>query len=239
MENKKSKFNLSNIDVDFFESEEEIEELEVDDGLKKYVGEYLLLDYSIQLSKDNDQLGPYWVAEHPDLPGCKSHGVTKEEALKNLNEAKVSWMYSYADLGKEIPKPYKIKEIDSFSGKILLRLPKELHYKLSYKAKNDGISLNQEILYLLSSSFIETDMQKSLDTIIGKLDRLQLHGKREMFFNEKLYDDKEDTNNILFSSAKTYKAIDTNMDEVYKEFYERGAKSKNHMYEDLESSLIH
>lgn len=37
-----------------------------------------------------------------------------------------------------------------FSGKFVIRIPKELHYKLSQKAKDNGVSLNQYITYKLS-----------------------------------------------------------------------------------------
>jgi predicted RNase H-like HicB family nuclease len=29
----------------------------------------------------------YWVAECPSLPGCVSQGVTRDEAISNINEA--------------------------------------------------------------------------------------------------------------------------------------------------------
>ncbi len=37
------------------------------------------------------------------------------------------------------------------SGKLLLRIPKSLHSRLKSEAKQEGISLNQYILYRLSS----------------------------------------------------------------------------------------
>jgi len=48
-----------------------------------------------------------------------------------------------------IPKPLKID--DNYSGKILLRMPKTLHAHLIAAAKVEGVSLNQYILYKLSS----------------------------------------------------------------------------------------
>lgn len=46
-----------------------------------------------------------WLAEHKDLPGCKIHGSTPEEAMTRLEEIKLSWIYAALAEGREIPKP--------------------------------------------------------------------------------------------------------------------------------------
>lgn len=43
-------------------------------------------------------------------------------------------------------------EEKEYSGKILLRIPKELHHDLAKIAKEEGVSLNQYCLYKLSRS---------------------------------------------------------------------------------------
>lgn len=40
--------------------------------------------------------------------------------------------------------------IGDYSGRLNIRIPKSLHQKLSQEAKNDGVSLNQYILYKLA-----------------------------------------------------------------------------------------
>jgi len=49
--------------------------------------------------------------------------------------------------GEEIPEPDLLKP---YSGQIRLRLPRELHASLSEKARQEGISLNTYLVYLLS-----------------------------------------------------------------------------------------
>jgi len=44
----------------------------------------------------------------------------------------------------------KLRERYEYSGKISLRVPKTLHRDLAQGAKNEGISLNQFILYKLA-----------------------------------------------------------------------------------------
>ena len=42
------------------------------------------------------------------------------------------------------------RELDGFSGKIVLRIPKSLHKSLKEHAAAEGVSLNQYMLYKLS-----------------------------------------------------------------------------------------
>ena len=42
------------------------------------------MKFTVTLDRDEDGV---WVAECPAIPGCVSQGPTKEEALKNLDEA--------------------------------------------------------------------------------------------------------------------------------------------------------
>lgn len=44
------------------------------------------------------------------------------------------------------------EDLEKYSGKILVRIPKSLHSRLTAEAKNDGVSLNQYILYKLSQN---------------------------------------------------------------------------------------
>jgi len=52
-----------------------------------------------------------------------------------------------ADIGKSLDI---IREEREFNGRILLRIPKELHAELVKSAKNQGVSLNQFCLYMLT-----------------------------------------------------------------------------------------
>jgi len=45
-----------------------------------------------------------WLAEHPDLPGCKIHGPTQKDAIARLEDVKLSWIYAAMAEGRKIPK---------------------------------------------------------------------------------------------------------------------------------------
>jgi len=105
---------------------------------------YLNLDYTIRLKENMD--GTYF-AEIEELPGCMTEGDTKEEALEMLEDAKKVWLKVALERKISIPEPSE----DGFSGKLNLRLPKFLHRKLTYKARQEGVSLNTLISTTLAS----------------------------------------------------------------------------------------
>jgi len=105
------------------------------------------LPYSIIINKMNDESGIYFYAYILELDGCQSTGETYEEVYESIIEAMKGWLEVKIENKDYIPLP--IKEMD-FSGKFIIRMPKSLHHKLSVKAKEEGVSLNQYALYKLS-----------------------------------------------------------------------------------------
>lgn len=88
-----------------------------------------------------------WVAIVPELTGCSASGRTPERALKELETAMELWLESRRESGWPIPKPIATRDL---KGKILLRLPKDLHRELLEEAVGQGVSLNQYLLYRLA-----------------------------------------------------------------------------------------
>ncbi len=66
------------------------------------LAEYLDLIYPITLYPEVD--GGYTVAI-VDLPGCLSQGETLEEAVTNIQEAKIAWLETAWECGDSIPLP--------------------------------------------------------------------------------------------------------------------------------------
>jgi antitoxin HicB len=107
---------------------------------------YLNLQYSITI--DSDIEGGF-VAQIKDLPGCLTQGETLEETINNINEARELWLETAYEVDDEIPLP---STDETYSGKLLLRLPKSLHRRLAEAALQENVSLNQYILFLLSAA---------------------------------------------------------------------------------------
>lgn len=46
-----------------------------------------------------------YIVEVPELPGCMAHGATRQEAIKNAEEAIQFWIQTAKEDGLEIPPP--------------------------------------------------------------------------------------------------------------------------------------
>ena len=103
------------------------------------------LPYKIELYPDVEE-GGYAVA-CPELPGCLSCGETIEECIESIEDAKLAWITASLEDGDEIPEP---SNKDDYSGQFKIRMPKSLHKKLAEHSKEEGISMNQYCIYLLS-----------------------------------------------------------------------------------------
>ena len=59
-------------------------------------------------------------AEHPQLPGCMSHGESREEAIGNLVEAKRLYIETLIEKGLEVPLPLQPTITTSSSSKSIM-----------------------------------------------------------------------------------------------------------------------
>jgi predicted RNase H-like HicB family nuclease len=46
-----------------------------------------------------------YVVDAPELPGCMAHGSTRQEAIKNAEDAIKFWVKTAKDDGQTIPEP--------------------------------------------------------------------------------------------------------------------------------------
>ena len=65
----------------------------------------MTLEYAVRIERLADSDGGGYLATVPDLPGCMSDGETPEEALKNVQEAIISWIESAKEWKQDVPKP--------------------------------------------------------------------------------------------------------------------------------------
>jgi len=110
--------------------------------------DYLDLPYHITLVHDRSVDGDEgWVAEVQELGGCLSQGRTPDEAIARVKDAMLGWISVALEDGHEVPPP---REDVSYSGRVLLRMPKTLHGILAAAAERDGVSLNQYMVAALA-----------------------------------------------------------------------------------------
>jgi predicted RNase H-like HicB family nuclease len=110
--------------------------------------DYMKLPYNYIVKPISDESGSYFHASVLELDGCQSTGDTFEEAFSCLREAMEGWIETKLANGFSVPAPL---DIDKFSGKFVVRLPKTLHARLAIEAEKEGVSLNQYALYKLSA----------------------------------------------------------------------------------------
>ena len=111
----------------------------------KTIDYYLDLPYKLEIVPDKDEGG--YAARYPELPGCITVGDTLESVVKNAGDAKTEWIAAALEEGITIPEP---TSYDGYSGQFKLRLPKSLHKLLADQSKEEGVSMNQYCVYLLS-----------------------------------------------------------------------------------------
>jgi antitoxin HicB len=94
-----------------------------------------------------------FVAVAEDLPGCSAVGDTQNDALEELQDAIDAWIMAAEAAGNRVPSPSISAPSSSFSGKVLLRMPRQLHAQLVAVAARESVSLNQYIVYLIATQF--------------------------------------------------------------------------------------
>lgn len=105
-------------------------------SLKELLNKYT---YRVQWSSEDET----HIGRCLEFPSLGADGSTPEEALKEIKKvvlASAEWMQ---EDGEPIPEPLGDK---NFSGKLSLRIPPEMHRRLSIQATEEAVSLNQLIV---------------------------------------------------------------------------------------------
>ena len=114
--------------------------------MNKDLNYYMGLNYKIEVIEDKDEGG--YALSCPELKGCITCADTLEKGFEMIADAKKSWFTACVEDGIEIPEP---SHMEDYSGQFKLRMPKSLHKTLAERSRQEGISMNQYCLYLLSS----------------------------------------------------------------------------------------
>ncbi len=118
--------------------------------MKKTIDYYLSLPYRLEIVPDTVEGG--YGARYPELPGCITCADSLEEVVMNAEDAKRAWLEAALKDKVEIPEPEQDDSALEYSGQFKIRMPKSLHKSLSVHAKQEGISMNQYCIYLLSKN---------------------------------------------------------------------------------------
>jgi len=114
--------------------------------MNKDLNYYMSLNYRIEVIEDKEEGG--YTLHCPDLPGCITCADTIEQGFNMIADAKKCWITACIEDKRQIPEP---KSIDNYSGRLEVKLPKSLHKTLTERSRQEGVSVNQYCLYLLSN----------------------------------------------------------------------------------------
>jgi predicted HicB family RNase H-like nuclease len=106
---------------------------------------YNFNDYKIAtfFDKEENEFGAYI----EEIPSLSAFDKCRTGAIKMLEDIFNDYKEIQEEDNEPLPEPFGNRK---YSGKLTLRLPKTLHQQLVERAKEDDVSINQEILYLLS-----------------------------------------------------------------------------------------
>jgi predicted RNase H-like HicB family nuclease len=65
----------------------------------------MIYPYPLKLRPLTEAEGGGWLAEVPDLPGCRSDGETPQEAVDSVQDAIACWIEAAAEDGRPVPAP--------------------------------------------------------------------------------------------------------------------------------------
>jgi antitoxin HicB len=137
--------------------------------LAKTLEYYASLDYPVVVRRIPDDLGCGYEASMPCL-GAQSFvgcGDSPQEAYDNLQVARGEIFAEYLDEGISIPEPPSQEEYEDYSGKFNVRMPRELHARVAASAERNGVSLNQYVVYALTTFDSQSSLVDTLKEIVG------------------------------------------------------------------------
>ncbi|HLE08947.1 MAG TPA: type II toxin-antitoxin system HicB family antitoxin [Thermodesulfobacteriota bacterium] len=123
---------------------------------------YLKLDYKMDIEVEDG----VFFAKFPDLPGCMADGESYVEAAKKVLKVKDEWLTVAFKEGWVIPEPSTVPQV---SGRITLRTTRTLHSKLSEKASQEGVSINQLMNNILAEGI---GVSKASDKLESKVEEV-------------------------------------------------------------------
>ena len=90
-----------------------------------------------------------FVAVCPEFPDLSGLGETRDRAVAELEIVLAAAIDVYQAEEWSLPEPHGL---GSFSGKVLVRMPKRLHATLAQQAEREGVSLNTLMITLLAEA---------------------------------------------------------------------------------------
>lgn len=100
--------------------------------------------YTVLHSKEDEA----YVGRVAEFSSLAAHGATREKALREITLVVQAVLEDLAESGEPIPEPLGAR---TYSGRLNLRMPKQLHQRLTIEAAQQGVSLNDWLNHKIAS----------------------------------------------------------------------------------------
>ena len=110
--------------------------MKIKDLVEKYT-------YRVEWSEEDNT----HIARCLEFPSLMAHGDTAAIALKEIEIVVAETLKWMQEESEKIPEPFGLKR---YKGNLTLRIPPEVHKKLTIKSAEEGVSINQYILSKIS-----------------------------------------------------------------------------------------
>ena len=112
--------------------------------------------YSMLVQKQEIEGHYFYVGKVQEFPDVEVYEESVTDAYEALEDVVTTLkMVSDRD-GGAFPTPLpRMESNDDFSGRVTLRLPKSLHYKVAMMAESDGVSLNTLLMSFIAEGIGE------------------------------------------------------------------------------------
>jgi len=111
------------------------------------------MKYTVKVSALGDEYGGGFQALVPRFGrGVVGYGETQTAAVEDLLAVLPHFVEALKATGQDVPEPEQSRDVEEFSGKFNVRLPKLLHAELVDLAEENEVSLNQLVTMLLTSA---------------------------------------------------------------------------------------
>lgn len=118
-----------------------------------------MLNYKMSVYALESELGLEYVAEYPALKGVAGTGSTVSEAIEDLSINAEENIKLLLEVGLPVPVSDIVVDLEDYSGKLSVRLSKNMHRMLSEFSESQGVSINQCIVEAISSYVSEKKVE--------------------------------------------------------------------------------
>ena len=104
--------------------------------------------YSITVREMDFNGDSHFEARVKELPDVREYAASAGEAYELAIDTIETAAAMFAEEGRSFPSPAVLQ--DDFSGRVTLRLSKSMHRALASSAQDEGVSLNQHLVNVLT-----------------------------------------------------------------------------------------